>query len=336
MCFIANAFITVSIQGGNPQWNYIAPWEFASWYSWGLVAPFIAMFVRKYPIEKDSLRYLPLYLLFAIAVSLFQLLLNVAAARTFNEIFLTPERYTFWRSLTALFFARFSWRLVVFFVIVAVCSALNFQKKFREEQRKASDLKLELVHAQLAALRMQIQPHFLFNTLNSISELMHQNVKIADEMIVRLGDFLRMTLDGPVTQEVTLERELEFLRAYLRIEEIRFQDRLTVNIQIPEETKGALVPSLILQPIVENAIRHGITEETGEGRIEVAAQKKDSTLQIQVRDNGKGLKQAIRTGLGISNTLNRLQQLYGERHTLDLSNAINKGVVVTLEIPFRT
>ena len=222
----------------------------------------------------------------------------------------------------------------MFVIIVIAVNALEAQKRFREEQKRGSELKLELVNAQLTALKMQLQPHFLFNTLNSISELMHQNIKLADEMMVRLGDFLRLTLENTGKQSVTLARELEFLQSYLRIEEIRFQDRLSVVLEIPEETKMALVPNLILQPIVENAIRHGITERSDRGKIEIVAKKYNSMLQIRISDNGQGLKDSQPPGVGISNTRNRLKQMYGDRYSLDLANGVNRGVVVTLEVPF--
>jgi two-component system LytT family sensor kinase len=333
VCFIANASLTVSLQGETPQLIYIVPWELASWYLWGLLTPVIVAFIKKFPFGTNHIRNIPIYLLVALVVASVHLVVQVLIVHAFDKF--TGNAYgSLNYALTVNFFGRFTWRLMMFVIIVIAANALEAQKRFREEQKRASDLKLELVNAQLTALKMQLQPHFLFNTLNSISELMHQNIKLADEMMVRLGDFLRLTLENTGKQSVTLAKELEFLQSYLRIEEIRFQDRLSVVLEIPEETKLALVPNLILQPIVENAIRHGITERSDPGKIEIVAKKYNSMLQIRISDNGQGLKDSQTPGVGISNTRNRLKQMYGDRYGLELANGKSRGVVVTLEVPF--
>jgi len=188
---------------------------------------------------------------------------------------------------------------------------------------------------------MQLHPHFLFNTLHSISALVHKNADAADKMIARLGDFLRLTLENSGAQEVSLQEELEFLKCYLEIERIRFEDRLSVQLAIDPEALDARLPNLILQPIVENAIRHGISRRTSAGRIEIEAHRLNGTLQVQVTDNGPGLASdsnsgtIVKAGVGLANTQARLKQLYGDRHRLDLSNATSGGLTVILEIPFR-
>jgi two-component system LytT family sensor kinase len=190
---------------------------------------------------------------------------------------------------------------------------------------------------------MQLQPHFLFNTLNSISTLLDEDVEAADEMLARLGDFLRLTLDNSGAEEVTLQEELELLRCYLEIEQVRFQDRLTVLMEIEPETLEALVPNLILQPIVENAIRHGIVEDVGKGRIEIHSSRSNGMLLLQVRDNGPGLqaeasagRAGSKRGLGFTLTRERLERLYAARQRFHLDEAAPGGVQVTLEIPFVT
>src|SRR5262249_28489116 len=145
---------------------------------------------------------------------------------------------------------------------------------------------LQVTEAQLQALKMQLHPHFLFNTLNSISALLDEDVDAADQMLARLGDFLRLTLENSGAQRVTLQEELEFLRCYLEIERVRFEDRLTINMHIDPEALDARVPNLILQPIVENAIRHGIVSRIAPGQIDISAKRLRDTLQLQVRDNG--------------------------------------------------
>ncbi|HET8677491.1 MAG TPA: histidine kinase [Blastocatellia bacterium] len=188
---------------------------------------------------------------------------------------------------------------------------------------------------------MQLHPHFLFNTLNSVSALLDEDVEAADEMLARLGDLLRMTLTNSGAQEVTLQEELEFLRCYLEIERVRFQDRLTIQMDIDPQALDALVPNLILQPIVENAIRHGIASRINPGRIEIRAARAGDALQLQVKDNGPGIQTksdlavTSREGVGLSNTRARLKQLYGPRHRFELSDAVGGGLLLTIEIPFQ-
>ncbi len=188
---------------------------------------------------------------------------------------------------------------------------------------------------------MQLHPHFLFNTLHSISALVHKDPDAADRMIARLGDFLRLTLDTAATQEVPLRQELNFLNCYLEIERIRFHDRLTTRLHVEPQTLSCRVPNLILQPIVENAIRHGIGPRSAPGRIEISAKRDHGSLRIEVRDNGPGLPAIskpngrAREGVGLANTRERLAQLYGGSHRLELKNAPDGGLVVTLEIPAR-
>jgi sensor histidine kinase YesM len=175
--------------------------------------------------------------------------------------------------------------------------------------------------------------------LHSISSLVHKDPEAADRMISRLGDFLRMTLDNTSAQEVNLRQELEFLRCYLEIERIRFQDRLTTDMEIDPRALDTPVPNLILQPIVENAIRHGIAPRSTPGRIEIEAKQKNGTLRIEVRDNGPGLPRNLspdnlfRKGLGLANTKARLEQLYGGEYRLELSERPGGGLAVTMEIP---
>jgi LytS/YehU family sensor histidine kinase len=192
----------------------------------------------------------------------------------------------------------------------------------------------------LQALKMQLHPHFLFNALHSISALVHSDPDAADKMIARLGDFLRLTLDTAAAQEVPLRQEIEFLNCYLEIERIRFRDRLTTSLDVDPQALECRVPNLVLQPIVENAIRHGVAPRSAPGRVEVHAERRGGALRLQVRDNGRGLPAdgvcaTKGGGVGLSNTRARLQQLYGGAFVFEIENDPAGGVVVTLEIPFR-
>jgi LytS/YehU family sensor histidine kinase len=228
-----------------------------------------------------------------------------------------------------------------------VSRAIDYNRRCQEEELKISRLKTELAQAQLQAsqaqleaLKMKLHPHFLFNTLNSISALLEENVEAAEEMLARLGDFLRMTLESSAAQRVTLQEEMEFLRCYLEIERVRFQDRLTVLIDIAPETLDAEVPNMILQPIVENSIRHGIAAQIASGRLEIKASRSDDLLRLKVSDNGPGFNSGrpsgsrLKPGLGIANTRARLEQLYADRYRFEMTDAEEGGVEVTLEIPF--
>ena len=185
---------------------------------------------------------------------------------------------------------------------------------------------------------MQLNPHFLFNTLHAISSLMHKDVDAADRMLTRLSDLLRHALESTNTQVVPLREELEFLQRYLEIEQTRFGLRLAVRFDIAPDTLEAEVPNLVLQPLVENAIRHGIEPLASAGQIELYARRETGMLLLQVRDNGKGLPpgSALEEGVGLANTRARLQQLYGAGHRLDAGNRPEGGFAVRITIPWRT
>ena len=228
--------------------------------------------------------------------------------------------------------------LLTYWVIVLSSHAFNYHKSFRKGELKAAELRTQLAQAQLEALKMQLHPHFLFNTLHSISALLNKDVDAARTMISRLGDFLRMTLENAGTQEVPLQQEIEFLNGYLDIERIRFQDRLTTNVDIDPSVLHVQVPNLILQPIVENAMRHAIATNSNLGRIEITATPRNGMLRIQVKDNGPGVAGVptagnLKQGVGLANTRARLERLYGSNHRFELANEPTGGFVVTLEIP---
>jgi two-component system, LytTR family, sensor kinase len=230
-------------------------------------------------------------------------------------------------------------QLCLYWLLVLSSHALNYYKSYRKGELRASQLETQLVQSQLEALKMQLHPHFLFNTLHSISALLNRDTEAARKMITRLGDFLRLTLEKAGTQEVTLQEEMEFLNGYLEIERIRFQDRLTTLVSVDPQVLDVRVPNLILQPIVENAMRHAIASQSIIGRIEISAVARNGSLRIQVKDNGPGLTadqdlmSHVGRGVGLSNTRARLQRLYGTKHVFDLANDPLGGLVVTLEIP---
>ena len=240
---------------------------------------------------------------------------------------------------------RIHFNLAVYALIVCAWHAWAYYRKYREREAQAAELAGRLAQAQLQALRMQLNPHFLFNTLHAVSALMLKDVVAANRMITRLGELLRLTLDTTDQQEVPLKQELEFLGRYLEIEKIRFDDRLAVRMEIEPATLDALVPNLLLQPLVENAIRYAIEPNTGAGKVEISAVRNNGQVVLQVSDNGNGDKSQSarylndtsfkREGIGLSNTRRRLQQLYGERQSLQLKHCDAGGLLVSIVIPFR-
>ena len=223
--------------------------------------------------------------------------------------------------------------------ILLIAHAVSYYRRFRERDLHTAQLEGQLAKAHLQALKSQLQPHFLFNTMHSISALMLIDVRAADKVMTRLSDLLRMSLENDGTQVTTLNRELEFVRAYLEIEKVRFEDRLRVVFDVAPDTLDVLVPHLLLQPLAENAVRHGISKRTEQGEIRMTASRDDHQLWLRVCDNGPGLigseAGSLREGLGLRATRERLRTLYGEEQSLEIRNAPQEGVEVNIRIPFR-
>jgi two-component system, LytTR family, sensor kinase len=225
----------------------------------------------------------------------------------------------------------------IYLVFASLGHAITYFRRARQRERRALELEAHLAQARLQALRMQLHPHFLFNTLNAISTLVHTNPRAADEMIGSLSDMLRLSLDSATEAEVPLQRELDFLNHYLDIEKTRFGDRLRVQLEIAPEVNTALVPTLILQPLVENAIRHGLEPKLSPGTMRISAQRAGDKLRLAIHDSGVGLSSAAgREGIGLSNTRARLAALYPGQHQFTIQNAPAGGCTVELEIPYHT
>jgi sensor histidine kinase YesM len=303
-------------------------------YSWFFLGSAIFWFTKRYPIERQRwVRGALIYLGIGIAVIYFKLGLDIILILVlYNNIYATNSLDT------SLIVMMLYFNLLTYGAVVGIGHALNFHRKYREGEVKAAQLEAQLAQAQLQALKMQLHPHFLFNTLHTIAMLNLKDVKAANRMITRLSDLLRLTLDNLGVQEVSLKQEIDFLKQYLEIEQIRFQDRLTVKMDIDPETLDAIVPNLVLQPIVENAIRHGIAKRETAGRIELLTRRESGALLLQVRDNGPGLLQDQpanpNNGIGLKNTQARLERLYGASQKIELKNAGDGGLEVSIIIPF--
>jgi len=319
------------------SWKRALSGYLADFYLWGMLSPLIFRLARRFELRDHFPRNLLIHLATSIVLSAFVLSAASPLVWYFGYVntVRNPTLWILWRN-NAFSPYYFHQGLTIYWTTLVVAHALHYYRGLREGEAKTAKLSAQLAQAQLQALKMQIHPHFLFNTLNSISALLHKDVEAADKMIARLGDFLRLTLKRSDAQTVDFEQELEFVRCYLDIEHIRFQDRLSVAMEIEPQTLKFMVPNLILQPIVENSVRHGVAKQVGPGRITIRARQESDRLILQVEDNGPGLKSdsnGSTLGIGLSNTRARLEQFYGDDFNFQIANANGRGVTVTLDIP---
>jgi signal transduction histidine kinase len=307
------------------------------WYSWATLAPGILWLSRRFPLDKQSWHVsLPAHVGGVFVATTLHIAMAVATRMaTYAAI---GESTDSWRlEARRMFFLNFDWEMMTYWAIVGLSHALAYHREAQTRALNASQLETRLVEAQLQSLQRQLQPHFLFNTLNTISALMHRDVDAADAMIARLSDLLRISLQMVGVQEVTLKEELDFLSKYLEIEQTRFRDRLTVVFDVAPDTFDALVPNLILQPLVENAIKHGIGPRPAPGTITIRARRIGTMLELVVQDNGVGLSAArlsdFNRGIGLSNTRSRLDHLYGSIHRFEFRQPAEGGLLVLIAIP---
>jgi len=328
-------------QGRTVQWRADLVVWLTTAYAWAFLTPFVWWLARRFPIERGTWwRSAGLHLVSSVSFAL----IEEALFSWITPMFGLPW---FPRNFAATFRAvvpiDFHLNVIVYWLIVGVQHSASYYRRFLERERlsaqlelRATQLESQLTQARLSALKMQLHPHFLFNTLNAIVVLVRQHrVEEADGMLTNLSELLRQTLAGWDTQEVPLRREVELINLYLDIQRVRFQDRLTVETSLSPAALDALVPSLLLQPLVENAVRHGVSKSSAPVRIELKACLKDSILELQVCDNGPGVSgEGSGNGVGLSNTRARLQQMYGERQSLQLDSLAGGGTVATVRLPF--
>ena len=317
------------------SWKRILSGYLADFYLWGMLSPLIFMLARRFELRKHFPRNLLVHIGASVVLSGF--VLSAASPLVwylgYVNLARNPTLAILWRNnaFSAYYFHQ---GLTIYWTTLVVAHALYYYRGVRLGEAQTARLTVQLAQAQLQALKMQIHPHFLFNTLNSIAALLHKDVEAADRMIARLGDFLRLTLQSSDAQTVDFEQELEFLKCYLDIEHIRFQDRLTVELDIDPEALTAMVPNLILQPIVENAVRHGVARQTHPGHITIRARREGERLIMSVEDNGPGMKvKSNGSGIGISNTRARLEQFYGRDFSFEISSSAERGATVTIDLP---
>ena len=333
--FTSQIFVSTAYMEKRPTLSRVLFMQMSICYLWALATPLVLWLARRFCIERQNWRSRILFhavggialvgLMSAIHFLMFMPFIGrtseITAFRDFQYVFFNLDR-----------------QLCIYWLLLLMSHVINYYNSYRKGRLQAERLRTELVQSQLEALKMQLHPHFLFNTLHSISALLNKDVGAARSMITRLGDFLRLTLENVGTQEVTLQQEMEFLNSYLEIERVRFRDRLTTLVNVDPQMLDVPVPNLILQPIVENAMRHAIATHSSCGRIEITAAPRNGALRIEVKDNGPGLPVDqdgihLRKGVGLANTRARLERLYGADHLLELANDPAGGLIVILEIP---
>jgi two-component system LytT family sensor kinase len=343
--FAAQMHYSSAAFGRPVGWGQALYWALGDWYEWAILSPLIFWLCRRFSFERSRWRSsLPIHFVAGVAVSVVHLVLCALAEQL--QAWSEGRSIAFSASFPRLFTNRFHFNLAVYGLIVCAWHAWAYYWKYREREAQAAELAGRLAQAQLQALRMQLNPHFLFNTLHAVSSLMLRDVVAANRMLTRLGELLRLTLETTDQQEVPLKQELEFLRRYLEIEQIRFGDRLAVRMDLEPAILDAIVPNLLLQPLVENAIRYAVEPNMGSGQIELSGGRNNGQLILQVSDNGVGTRSQestkingatlARGGIGLSNTRQRLRQLYGDHQSLELKPRDSGGLLVRITIPFRT
>ncbi len=335
-------YFEMSAEGMNHEAWRIFSWGILMWLAWVPLTPVIIWLARHYSLldgalKRNLLVHLPAFLAMSV--------LHTAAAAVimlsidpFDVLDESPK--AFWPRFLSRVPGSFGSDLLIYSGVIGICYAFDYYRKYREREVMATRLEAQLAQAQLDALRMQLHPHFLFNTLNSIAGLVRDNKnQAAVSMLVGLSDLLRHTLEHSSRQEVELREELNFIKLYLSIQQMRFSDRLRTEFDIDPATATALVPNLILQPLTENALRHGIANSAETGVVGISSTVQNGHLRLMVYDNGAGLRDGWQlkgsAGIGLANTAARLQQLYDDNHQFDIRNRDSGGVEVMIVMPFR-
>jgi sensor histidine kinase YesM len=338
LVFTGQTYVNQASSTDTIRWKTPLAIELCWAYSWNIVTPLILQLLNRFPLQLGKLsRSVGIQVFAAPFFFIASSAIYVIAYRLILGAY--PGSISFFDSLRGVVIHSFAFGLLIYWMIIGVSQAINYYREYRDRELLASNLETRLVEAQLDALRMQLHPHFLFNTLNSVSVLMRRDIDAADRMLLRLSGLLRGALARNAAHEIKLRQELEILEQYLEIEQIRFQDRLTVRTQVDPSALDALVPQFFFQPLVENAIRHGIADRETGGVIDIRAEHQNGMLHLKVRDNGPGLNISngnFIEGVGLSNTRSRLEYLYGAGGRFEVCNAEEGGLIVAAAIPFHT
>jgi two-component system LytT family sensor kinase len=310
----------------------------AYWFVPALLLPSIVWVARRFPLDAGNrLRNIAVHATSAMVFACLRFAAMTGVRYLLWSGDIKSPSVSWWVYAQRSFLWDLDWCLMVYSAIVGASHALAYYHESQERKLKEAQLETRLIEARLKTLEAELHPHFLFNTLHAISTLVHRDPESADRMISRLSDLLRITFDRSGEATISLKEEIEFLQKYLDIEQTRFQDRLMVRVDVDPDVLDAEVPRMILQPLVENAMKHGIAQSVDRGQVQISAGREDDRLWMEVRDNGGGLHggtlKKLRTGVGLSNTRARLDVLYPGRHRLDFTE-LHGGLAVRVEIPF--
>lgn len=334
LSYALSAGLSASSDGEIPNWGRLFTWYLASFWLWMLLVPLVAWLGRK-TAGMDWGRFCLVHIPASVAMALLQVWVRVGVFWIFWSESVTTV-HTFGGYLQREFVFNFYFAQLTYWVVLAVLRGMDSRRHLRDERLRNAQLETQLAQSQLQSLRMQLQPHFLFNTLNAISALALADPMQARMMISRLSDMLRLTLEERHTQLLPLSRELEFVRNYLDIQRVRFRDRLAVHFEVNDEVQQAEVPSMILQPLVENALKHGLLEKTDHGNLYVTARREGYGLRLTVEDDGLGLPaESVADGIGLGNTRTRLEMLFGTAAAMNLLARAGGGTCAEIRMPFR-
>jgi signal transduction histidine kinase len=340
--YVIPIYLEVRAEGMVHSFGRVFAWGTLTWVAWAPLTPLMILLARRFPLVGGSWKrslgvHVPSFILFS-ALHSAVVIVIVLTVQPWDNMGSSPT--AFWPRFLARFKGSLGSDLLIYGGVVGICYAIDYYRKYREREFVAAQLETQLAQAQLDSLRMQLHPHFLFNTLNGIVGLVRDNNnEAAVKMLVGLSDLLRHALEHSDRQEVELKEELSFIKLYLSIQQMRFSDRLQVEFEIDPGTTQALVPNLLIQPLVENALRHGIGRSADSGSIKICVRRNTDRLSIIVADNGGGLPNnwqlKTSSGIGLANTIARLQQLYGENYGFDIRNRDQGGVEVEVVMPLR-
>lgn len=336
LCQAAQYYFFFDPSDGPLAWTRALGLSLALWYTWGLLGLLAFWLSRRFPLEKNHWpTRLAMHTACCIVFALAKIFIDYPIIR--GLYCPRPETLSLPVFLRMALSGQFLRYVLYYWATIAVCLALDYYGKYREGQFRAAQLEIDLTRARLQLLKTQLQPHFLFNTLNAISALVHVDAEAAERMLARLGDLLRLALEDFAVQLAPLARELEIARAYLEIEQGRLGPRLSVHWDIAPDTCDALVPTFLLQPLIENAIHHGIASRIGPGCVEIHTHREGSELRLEVRDDGSGLPDRGEQGrgIGLANTRARLLHLYGAVQRLEIGNLPHGGCAVKITLPYR-
>ena len=339
LCDACQTVLSMRADGKHQPWLPVFATDFASWLPWALATPLVIAAARRYPLLRGiSVRSIGTHLALFAVVSAVTETWSAGLQMLFNP-WGNPQRPTFVDTWTMMCLYQGLTFIFVYALILAITYVVDSRENAARQRTETARLNQELSRAQLAALRRQVEPHFMFNALNSIAGLVRDRSNdAAVRMIVGLSEFLRRASEDSHRSQVTLAEEVEYLQRYLDIQKVRFADRLHVSVDIPAELLQSQVPNLLLQPLVENAIKHGIAKRIAGGEIRVAGARPNGSLHLSVYNDGPSLRadwQANHTGIGIDNLRTRLQILHGSEFELQLRDAATGGVEVSVTLPLR-